>query len=208
VTVAGAGWAAGWSVNVQWEDGTMLATAQVDASGNFSVTFVVPAAATAGPHQVRVVAFVPPFTPACVGVSIIAMFTVGPAVTPTATITATITATVPGDGTATATATATSQQAVTPGITPTVCATATATQTATTAATATATATFTPTATRTSTPTPTRTPVRFPPSGSGGLLDQDQGDDSIGGASLIVGGGILALALGVGGFAVMRRRTR
>jgi hypothetical protein len=199
VTATGAGWAAGWTVGVQWDDGTTLATAPIDAAGNVSVTFVVPVAATAGAHNVRFIAFVPPFAPSCVGSTVVVTFTVGAAVNPSAT------ATVPGDATATMTATTvTGVETATAGISPTVCATSTATTTAT----ATSTATATATATRTSTPTPTKTPVKYPPSGSGGLLDQGSRDDGIGGASLIVGGGILALALGVGGFAVLRRRPR
>lgn len=219
VSVAGMGWAPGWSVHVQWDDGSILLTVVVDSSGRFGGTFVVPTGAMAGAHQVRFLAFVPPFSASCVGTRVVTVFTVGAAVTSTATATTTETSTATATATATETATSTGTVTATATVTETVTSTATTTTTATSTATGTVgmtptvcvtpTSTATASVTNTPTRTPTRTPtkVTFPGSGSGGLLEQES-DESSRAASLIVGAGVLAAAVGVTGFMVMRRRPR
>lgn len=233
VTAAGADWAAGVSVRVEWPDGTLLGEVVVDENGDFSVELVVPAAATPGDYVVRFIGYVPPYVRDCTVDVVQVTFTVLPA-----GVTAT-----PGTATATAIATAEATGTVSPTIVATQCATATgtvgttetptgtttttvvATETAVTQtpastvtstvtptaiATATATATRTPTATATRTPTtlPTKTPTKvgFPGTGSAGLLDQD--DDGNGGSSapLMIAIVVLGAGLTSAGVVVLRRR--
>ncbi|HYI16577.1 MAG TPA: hypothetical protein VEX37_14365 [Thermomicrobiales bacterium] len=231
VTASGSAWVAGISVRVEWADGTLLDEAAVDENGDFSVEFVVPAAATPGDYVVRFIGYVPPYVTDCTVDVVEVTFTVlpeGVTVTP---------------GTATETATATATGTVSPTIVATQCATATETQTVTTTTTTTvvptqttvtptntATATFTPTATATATRTPTATATRtptvtpaktptkaatviktptkvgFPGTGSAGLLDQD--DDGNGGSStpLVIAIAVLGAGLTSAGVVVMRRR--
>jgi hypothetical protein len=230
VTAAGADWAAGISVRVEWADGTLLGEVVVDENGDFSLDFVVPAAATPGDYEVHFIGYVPPYVQDCTVDVVQVTFTVLPA-----GVTAT-----PGTATATATTTADATGTVSPTIVATQCATATestetptgtttttvvATETAVTqtpaftattavtptaTATATATATRTPTATATRTPTtlPTKTPTKvgFPGTGSAGLLDQD--DDGNGGSSMPLTIAIVVLGAGLAsaGVVVLRRR--
>jgi hypothetical protein len=87
VTATGSGWPVGREVSVQWEDGTVLVTPTVDASGNFMVSFVVPDAAE-GEYTIDFVSFPPEGEAYVVPVS----FTVtAPAETPSPEVQPTIT---------------------------------------------------------------------------------------------------------------------
>jgi hypothetical protein len=59
VTATGSRWPAGHEVNVQWEDGTVLATTTVDDNGDFTVSFSVPDDATEGEYTIDFVSFHP-----------------------------------------------------------------------------------------------------------------------------------------------------
>jgi hypothetical protein len=59
VTATGSGWSAGHAVNVQWEDGTVLATTTVDDNGDFTVSFSVPDDAAEGEYTIDFVSFHP-----------------------------------------------------------------------------------------------------------------------------------------------------
>ncbi len=176
VTASGFGWSSGISVRVEWPDGTLLADADVDESGNFDVELTIPATATPGGYAVRFVGYLPPYVPGCTVNVVEVTFTVLTAgATATATPTAAATATAAATGTvnptviatqcATATGTAVTE---TPTATETAevtetAGTATGTSTVVTTETPSVTATFTPTMTATATATATKTPTATPP---------------------------------------------
>lgn len=186
VLVSGAAWPVGLDLRVMWDDGTtVLGNTKVDASGAFALQVTIPSSATAGEHDLRLTAWKGQYIPACIAVNASVKFVVASGSEPTATV----------DPAATATATSTAPVVAT--ITDPACVAATATATSSATATATSTSSVTATATR----TPTKT--KLPPTGSAGLLNDDDGDSS---TSTYVAVVLLGAGIALTGAYVLRQR--